>query len=195
LKIFSALYAWTLKWAEHKLAPRILALLTFAESVFFPVPPDVLLAPMVLAKPNKAWYLATLTTTASVVGGVVGYALGYYMFEPWIQPLITELGWQGKFDQVVHWFEAWGVWVVFIAGFSPIPYKLFTLSAGLLQMAFIPFLLVSAIGRGMRFFLVAGIIKWGGEAMEHKLKQYIDIIGWLVVALIIVAFLIMHFFK
>jgi membrane protein YqaA with SNARE-associated domain len=189
VKIFSVLYEWTLKWAEHKFAPRILALLTFAESVFFPIPPDVLLAPMVLAQREKAWRFATLTTVASVIGGVVGYGLGYLMFEPWIQPLITEFGYQARFDKAMTWFSEWGVWVVFIAGFSPIPYKLFTLSAGFLQMAFLPFLLASAIGRGMRFFLVAGVIRWGGAPMEQKIRQWVDVLGWLVVAAIVIAYI------
>ena len=190
MKIFSALYEWTLRWAEHKFAPRILALLTVAESVFFPIPPDVLLAPMVLTKPEKAWSLALLTTVSSVIGGVIGYCLGYFMFEPWIQPLITEFGYQARFDKIMQWFEEWGIWIVFLAGFSPIPYKLFTVSAGLLQMAFLPFLLVSAIGRGMRFFMVAGLIKWGGEPMEKKLRQWVDILGWLIVALILIVYVI-----
>lgn len=190
MKIFSALYEWTLRWAEHKFAPRILALLTFSESVFFPIPPDVLLAPMVLAKPHKAWSLASLTTVSSVVGGIVGYWLGYLMFEPWIQPLITEFGYQARFDTAMSWFDKWGIWVVFLAGFSPIPYKLFTVSAGFLQMAFLPFLLASAIGRGMRFFMVAGLIKWGGAAMEEKLRRYVDILGWLLVFLIVCAYLL-----
>lgn len=188
MKIFSALYEWTLKWAEHKFAPRILAVLTFAESVFFPIPPDVLLAPMVLAQRDKAWRFATITTIASVLGGIVGYGLGYLMFEPWIN-LITEFGYQARFDKAMLWFSDWGVWVVFIAGFSPIPYKLFTVSAGFLNMAFIPFLLASTIGRGMRFFLVAGIIRWGGAAMEQKIKQWIDVLGWLVVGAIIIAYI------
>jgi membrane protein YqaA with SNARE-associated domain len=190
VKIFSTLYQWTLRWAEHKFAPHILAILTFAESVFFPIPPDVLLAPMVLAKPKNAWKLAGLTTIASVIGGVVGYSLGYLMFEPWIQPIIVEFGYQARFDKIMLWFSEWGVWVVFLAGFSPIPYKLFTVSAGFLQMAFLPFLLVSAVGRGMRFFLVAGLIKWGGASMEKKLRQYIDILGWGLVGLIIIAYLL-----
>jgi len=190
MSIFSAIYDWTLKWAEHKFAPRMLAILTFAESVFFPIPPDVLLAPMVLAKPEKAWYLASLTTVSSILGGVVGYVLGYLMFEPWIQPLITEFGYQERFDIAMTWFSNWGVWVVFIAGFSPIPYKLFTVSAGFLQMAFIPFLLASAVGRGMRFFLVAGLIQWGGSAMEKNLRKWIDVLGWGLVALIIIAYFI-----
>ena len=189
MKIFSALYEWTLKWAEHKFAPRILAILTFAESVFFPIPPDVLLAPMVLAQRDKAWRFATITTIASVLGGIVGYGLGYLMFEPWIQPLITEFGYQARFDKAMLWFSEWGVWVVFIAGFSPIPYKLFTVSAGFLNMAFLPFLLASSIGRGMRFFLVAGVIRWGGAPMEQKIRQWVDVLGWLVVSAIIIAYI------
>jgi len=192
MKIFTPLYEWTLKWAEHKFAPRILALITFAESVFFPIPPDVLLAPMVLAKPKKAWKYATLTTIASVIGGGVGYALGYYMFEPWIQPLLIEWGKKEAFDQVMLWFNEWGIWLVFIAGFSPIPYKLFTLSAGFLQMAFIPFLIASTISRGLRFFLVAGIIYWGGEKMEDNIRQWVDVLGWLVVVLLVIAYLLLR---
>jgi membrane protein YqaA with SNARE-associated domain len=189
VKIFSALYEWTLKWAEHNFAPRILAILTFAESIFFPIPPDVLLAPMVLAQRDKAWRFATITTVASVLGGMVGYGLGYLMFEPWIQPLITEFGYQARFDKAMLWFSEWGVWVVFIAGFSPIPYKLFTVSAGFLNMAFLPFLLASSIGRGMRFFLVAGVIRWGGAPMEQKIRQWVDVLGWLVVSAIIIAYI------
>lgn len=192
MKIFTALYDWTIKWAKHKFAPVILAIITFAESVFFPIPPDVLLAPMVVAKRRKAWFYASLTTVASVLGGVAGYALGYYMFEPWIQPLISEWGKQEVFNKAVFWFQEWGVWVVFIAGFSPIPYKVFTVSAGFLQMAFLPFILVSAVGRGMRFFLVAGLIYAGGEQVEQKLRKWVDILGWLLVALIIIVYLVLR---
>ncbi|WDE06395.1 DedA family protein [Thalassomonas viridans] len=189
MRIFSALYEWTMRWAEHKLAPKALAVLTFAESVFFPIPPDVLLAPMVLAKPKRAWSLAALTTVSSVIGGIVGYVLGYLMFEPWIQPVITEFGYQARFDEVTDWFTRWGFWVVFLAGFTPIPYKLFTVSAGFLQMAFLPFLFASAVGRGMRFFLVAGLIQWGGEKMEQQLRKWVDALGWGVVALALIVYL------
>ncbi len=192
MKLFSAIYDWTLKWAEHKFAPIMLSVLTFAESVFFPIPPDVLLAPMVLAKPEKAWQFASLTTVSSILGGTVGYLLGYLMFEPWIQPLIHEFGYQHRFDTAMAWFSEWGVWVVFVAGFSPIPYKLFTVSAGFLQMAFLPFLLISAIGRGLRFFLVAGLIKWGGSAMEKSLRTWIDVLGWGLISLIIIAYFILR---
>jgi membrane protein YqaA with SNARE-associated domain len=192
MKIFSALYDWTLKWAKHKFAPYILAVLSFTESVIFPIPPDVLLAPMVLSKPEKAWRFAGLTTIASVIGGMCGYVLGYLMFEPWIQPIINELGYQHRLDQVMGWFSHYGVWIVFIAGFSPIPYKLFTVSAGFLNMAFIPFIIASAIGRGMRFFLVAGLIKWGGSTMEQKLREWVDRLGWAIVIIIAIVFLILR---
>jgi membrane protein YqaA with SNARE-associated domain len=192
MKIFSALYDWTIKWAKHKFAPRILALLTFAESVFFPIPPDVLLAPMVLAKPQKAWSFASITTIFSVLGGAVGYLLGYFMFEPWIQPIITEVGYQHRLDSIMAWFNEYGIWIVFIAGFSPVPYKLFTVSAGFLHMAFLPFLLVSAISRGMRFFLVAGLLKWGGAEMEAKLRKWVDVLGWGLVLLIAFVYIILE---
>lgn len=180
-----------MKWAEHRFAPVVLSLLTFAESVFFPIPPDVLLAPMVLSKPDRAWRLATLTTISSVIGGVVGYCLGYMMFEPVIQPLLIEYGYMAKFDRAMAWFQEYGVWVVFLAGFSPIPYKVFTLSAGFLQMLFIPFLIASTIGRGMRFFLVAGLIKWGGKRMETKIRESIDVIGWSVVILAAILYFVL----
>lgn len=190
INIFSKLYEKTLTWAEHKFAPRYLALLSFAESVFFPIPPDVLLAPMVLSKPKKAWRFAGITTLFSVLGGIVGYALGYFMFEPWIQPMIIEMGYQATVDKAMSWFADYGLWVVFLAGFSPIPYKVFTVSAGFLQMAFLPFLLASAIGRGMRFYIVAGLIRWGGKAVENKLKKWIDTLGMIIVGLIVIGYLI-----
>ncbi|WP_284298173.1 YqaA family protein [Thalassotalea loyana] len=189
MKIFSKLYEWTMQWAEHKFAPRALAFLTFIESIIFPIPPDVLLAPMVLSKPEKAWNFATIATVSSVLGGALGYLLGAWMFEPIIEPVINQLGWAHKLEQVMLWFEQWGVWVVFIAGFSPIPYKLFTVSAGFLGLAFIPFLIASTIGRGMRFFLVAGLIKLGGKEMESKIRQWIDVIGWVVVLLIVAVYI------
>lgn len=151
MKIFSPLYDWTLRWAKHKFAPAMLGFISFIESIFFPIPTDVMLAPMVLAEQKKAWRYAAIATVTSVLGGAVGFWLGYFMFEPWIQPIIAEIGYQDKLDKVMAWFSEWGLWVVFIAGFSPVPYKLFTVSAGFLHMAFLPFFIASAISRGMRF--------------------------------------------
>ncbi|WP_412971947.1 YqaA family protein [Glaciecola sp. MF2-115] len=190
MRIFETCYDLCLKWAQHKHAEKYLAGLSLSESMFFPVPPDVMLAPMALSQPLKAWRFAAITTIASVIGGILGYALGYFAFESLIQPLVIELGYQDKLSKATAWFAEYGVWVVFLAGFSPIPYKVFTISAGFLQMALLPFIIASAIGRGLRFFLVAALMKYGGPMMERKLKKYIEIIGWGTVVLAVVLYLV-----
>ncbi len=184
MQLFSGLYNKVLGWSGHRHAPGYLAVLSFAESSFFPVPPDVMLAPMVLAKPDKGWSFALLTSIASVLGGVAGYLIGYYAFDL-VSPLMKEFGYWDSYLTTKDWFDEWGFWVVFLAGFSPIPYKIFTIGAGAVALSFFPFLIASIIGRSARFFLVAAIIIFGGENMEHLLKKYIDIIGWTVVALVV----------
>lgn len=138
MNFFSSLYDRVMNWSRHRLASWYLAVLSFSESVFFPIPPDVMLAPMALARPKQAWYYAFLTSIASILGGIVGYYLGYALFEPVVQPAIDYMGYQAKFETITQWFEQWGIWIVFIAGFSPIPYKLFTVTAGVLSMALLP---------------------------------------------------------
>jgi len=190
LKIFSAMYKWTMKAARHKYASYYLSFMSFAESVFFPIPVDIMLAPMALAKPQRAWYYAMLATVFSVIGGIVGYYLGYALYDSFVQPIIESVGYQDKLLTAESWFKNYGIWVVFIASFTPVPYKVFTITAGIMHMAFLPFVIVSIVGRGLRFFLVSGLMRWGGEAMENKLKVYIDRIGWAVVGLIVVLFII-----
>lgn len=185
MRIFSSLYDRMMVWSRHRHAPWYLSGLSFAESSFFPIPPDVMLAPMSMAKPQKAWRYAALTTIASVLGGLLGWMIGHFAFEL-IAPLVTEGGrYAEPFVAAETWFDEWGVWAIFIAGFSPIPYKVFTISAGVLHMALIPFLIASAIGRGTRFFLVAAVMSWGGERMEATLRQYVDRLGWIMVILVI----------
>lgn len=190
MRIFQWMYDKALVWAKHRHAQRYLFGLSFTESVIFPIPPDVMLAPMALAQPDKAWRLAWLTTLASLLGGIVGYWLGFLLYEPVVLPFIEYMGYQDAFALVERWFSQYGVWVVFIAGFSPIPYKLFTVGAGLMQMAFLPFVLASFIGRASRFFLVAGLMYWGGEKMQTKLRDIVDVLGWGTVALAGIAYLI-----
>jgi membrane protein YqaA with SNARE-associated domain len=194
VNFFSKLYEMVLIWSKHRLAPVYLSILSFAESVFFPIPPDVMLAPMALSKPEKAWRFAFYTSVASVLGGMVGYLLGSLLFEPVVQPLLVSFGYEDKFATIGEWFKEWGIWVVFLAGFSPIPYKLFTITAGVMQMAFLPFVIVSAISRSLRFYLVAGLMKWGGKPMEEKLRLYVDRIGWGVVILAVLVFVIVKVF-
>ena len=174
-----------MKWARHRRAPWYLGGLSFAESSFFPIPPDVMLAPMSLAQPARAWWFALLTTLTSVAGGVLGYLIGMYAFEL-IEPWLRETRYWDKYLLAQAWFDRWGFWAVFLAGFSPIPYKVFTIAAGAIAMALGPFVLASLIGRGARFFLVAGLMAWGGERMEITLRRYVDRIGWATVALVVV---------
>ncbi len=176
-------------WSRHPHAPRYLGALSFAESSFFPIPPDVMLAPMALARPERAWSYALLTTLASVIGGALGYLIGLLAFDL-IEPLLHRAGYWEHYQAVGVWFQRWGFWAVLLAGFSPIPYKLFTIAAGVIAMSFPLFMLASLVGRGTRFFLVAGLMKWGGARMEQGLRRYIDRIGWLSVVLLVVIYLL-----
>jgi len=183
--MFQKLYDKTLQLSKHRHAAKYLCTLSFAESSFFPVPPDVMLAPMALAQPDKAFRFALLTTIASVLGGMFGYAIGYFLFdriEPWLQ---TTHYWE-SYLIAQNWFKDWGFWAVFVAGFSPIPYKVFTIAAGAMNMVLLPFVLASVIGRGGRFFLVAMLLAAGGAKLESKLREYMDRLGWATVALVVI---------
>lgn len=159
-----------MRWSRHRHAPWYLGGVSFAESSFFPIPPDVMLAPMSLANPARAWRFALLTTLASVAGGLFGYAIGYFAFDA-LEPWLRESRYWDSYQLAVAWFGEWSFWVVFIAGFSPIPYKVFTIAAGALSMALLPFTLASLIRRGGRFFLVAGLMKWGGASHHRPLGR------------------------
>ncbi|MDO8299039.1 YqaA family protein [Lacisediminimonas sp.] len=183
MKLFSPIYRRAMAWSRHPHAPWYLGAMSFAESSFFPIPPDVMLAPMCLADPRRAWFLALLTTLTSVAGGLFGYAIGYFAMDallPWLQ---ASSYWPA-YQIAVDWFQRWGFWAVFIAGFSPIPYKVFTIAAGALSMLLLPFTLASIVGRGLRFFMVAGLMAWGGARMESLLHRYIDRLGWAMVGLV-----------
>jgi membrane protein YqaA with SNARE-associated domain len=192
MKIFTPLYDRVMAWSRHRRAPQFLAGLSFAESSFFPIPPDVMLAPMALARPDRAWYFALITTVASVLGGIAGYLLGWLAFDM-IEPFLRDSRYWATYERAGSWFEMWGFWAIFIAGFSPIPYKLFTLSAGVMVMPFLPFVIASLIGRGARFFLVAAVMRWGGAKMEQTLRSYIDRLGWLTLGLIVILYLLVQF--
>lgn len=187
-RFFGRLYDLSLEWAAHPRAPGILSGLSFAESSFFPVPPDVMLAPMCLARPAKAWLFAALCTASSVLGGVLGYLIGRLAFH-WIEPWLMASSYADVFLGAVQSFERWGAIYILLAGFTPIPYKVFTIGAGVVGMPVIPFLLGSTIGRGARFFLVAGLIRLLGERGAARLRHWVDTIGWAVLVLAGVGFL------
>lgn len=183
------MYDKTMSLSRHPKAPWYLGGLSFAESSFFPIPPDVMLAPMSLAHPKKAWQYALITTLASVFGGVLGYLIGVFAFH-WVEPLLRDYGYYSHYLHARQWFADWGFWAIFVAGFSPIPYKVFTITAGVVSMAFFPFVAASFIGRGARFFLVSTLMARGGKKMEKTLRQYIDILGWITIGIIVSAILI-----
>ena len=178
-------------WSKHKYAPYYLYLTAFAESIFWPIPVDIMLAPMALAKRALAWRFALGATIFSVLGGAVGYYIGYALYDPVVMPFVDLMGYQDKMATAQNWFSEWGIMVIFIASFTPIPFKVFTITAGIMGMMFIPFLLTALIGRGLRFFLVAGIMVVGGEKMESKLSKYIDILGWGTIVLAVILYFIL----
>ena len=182
MKLFESLYEKVIGWSRHPHAERYLGAMSFAESSFFPIPPDVMLIPMCVADRKKAWRFALVTTITSLLGGIAGYAIGYFLFEA-VKPLLVDLGYWEAYLKGKDWFEDWGVWAVLIAGFSPIPYKVFTIAAGVAVLNLPGFIIASFIGRGARFFLVAGLVVAGGERMESLIRQYVERLGWAVVVL------------
>ena len=185
MRIFASLYDRVLEWSRHRYAERYLGVLSFAESSFFPVPVDVMLAPMCLADRKKAWRYASIATVFSVIGGVAGYAIGVVGFEM-LEPWLAESHYWAAYETSREWFDRYGVWVIFVAGFSPIPYKVFTIAAGVAAINLPLFVIASVIGRGARFFLVASLIVWGGDRLETTLQNHVERIGWAVVALVVV---------
>ena len=147
-----------------------------------------MLVPMALAQPEKGWRFAAGTTLASVVGGAAGYVSGRIAADA-VNPVLQSVGYWDEYLLAMEWFAAWGFLAVLGAGFSPIPYKVFTIAAGALHMMFPLFILASFVGRGSRFFLVAGLIRWGGRPMERKLRKHVDLLGWISIALLVLLYL------
>jgi len=193
MALFSPIYERVMQWSRHRHAERYLAAMSFAESSFFPIPVDVMLAPMVLAARERWIRLATIATLFSVLGGLAGYAIGYVLFDA-IEPWLRESHYWGAYETSRRWFDEYGVWVVFVAGFSPIPYKVFTIAAGVAVLNLPAFLIGSIIGRAGRFFLVAGLVRAGGQRFEDSLSKHVERIGWTVVFITaaIIAWLMMR---
>jgi len=193
MRLFEPLYERVLKWSRHPHAERYLAGLSFAEASFFPIPVDVMLAPMCLADTGKWVRYAVIATVFSVLGGFAGYAIGYGMFEA-IEPWLRESHYWEAYETSRRWFDDYGIWVVFVAGFSPIPYKVFTIAAGVAALNLPGFFFASLISRGARYFLVAGLIRLAGERFESSLSRHIERVGWatVVVTAIVIAWLMMR---
>lgn len=199
MKIFSYLYEVCIQLAKHPRAPLFLCINSFIESIFWPIPPDVMLAPMCLARPQRALHYALLTVITSVLGAVCGYYLGYFIYDPYIADLIAWLNYTDAMQTVRSWYVMeYGILMIFVGAFTPVPYKVIAVTSGVVaaesmastgsvgMINIVNFVLVSIVGRGLRFFLEAGLIKWGGARMEKALRRYIDRIGWACIILVVI---------
>ena len=188
MKIFGALYNRVMHWSRHRLAMRYLAAVSFAESSFFPVPTVVMLAPMVLANRRRAWRLATLATVTSVAGGVFGYFIGYALFDEIGRPIIAFYNAGESFESLRNWFGVYGVWLVLLAGVTPIPYKIFTIASGL------PRLIINIIYRRVNhrsrnaIFLVAWLLWFGGEKLERVIVKWMEPLGWSLLVIVVASY-------
>lgn len=178
------LYDWVFSLARHRHATRSLAVVAFSESSFFPIPPDVMLAPMVLAKPERAYFYATICTIASVIGGIAGYAIGFFL-EPVGMAILAALGKAGTFEASKELFQDYGAWVILIKGATPIPYKLISISAGIFQFSLGLFIALSVVTRAARFFLVAFVLKRWGPRMLKIIERRLALFTVLLVLLMI----------
>ncbi len=191
MKIFKPLYERAIQWARHPRAPALLTGLSFIEAIIFPVMPEVMLAPMSLAQPRRALWFATISLIGSLAGALVGYALGHFAFAA-LQPVIEWLGWSARIDaQVLHLREVvaespWrAFWLLVLAGFTPIPLKIFTWASGIVGVPLIPFFASMLVGRGKRVYLVAGAIRLGGARAEAALHRWIEPVGWIASVLLL----------
>lgn len=184
------LYHWMLDRAASKKAVPSLAVVSFAESSFFPIPPDVMLIPMCLARPEKAFYYAFVCTLASVAGGIAGYAIGYLLYETVGQWIIGMYGYAGKMDQLRAFYDKWGWASVLIGGLTPVPFKLITILSGLLEYNFMLFVVFSVIARGARFFALAGVLYFWGEPIKAFIDRYFAILTVLFAVMLIGGFVV-----
>ena len=170
------LYDWTMSLAGHRHAMVALFVVAFAESSFFPIPPDVLIIPMVLAAREKAWRIAMVCTVGSVLGGGAGYGIGALLFEAIGNPVLAFYGYADKFVHFQSLYNEWGAWIVFTAGLSPIPYKVFTIASGATDLNFVVFMVASILSRGLRFFLVAALFWKFGSPVRSFIEKYLGLL-------------------
>jgi membrane protein YqaA with SNARE-associated domain len=186
------LYNWVIHFADTKHGPLALFIFSFAESSFFPVPPDVLLAPLTLGAPKKWFRFALACSVASVLGGIFGYYIGLFVWESishWVFNNMQVVGFTPEnFQKFENWYEKYDFWIVFACGFTPLPYKVCTISAGIAQIFFPAFLIASTVSRSARFFLVAGLFRWKGEKIRPFVEKYFNWLSLLFVILLIGGF-------
>jgi len=186
MRPFYTLYNKILEWSSSRFAVIWLATISFLESSILPWPiQDFLLASMSLKNRSKAFYFAAICTIASVLGGIAGYYIGVYAIVK-IGPILANLGYESKIELLESYFETWDIWFILVAGFSPIPYKLFTITAGILGMSIFPFIALSLISRGARYFLISYLVRKFGKRADAWLNKYIDRLGYALIVIIVV---------
>lgn len=183
------LYDWTMGLAAHPHALVALAAISFIESSVFPIPPDVLLIPMVLAARERAWLIAGVCTVASVVGGYAGYAIGLFLYETLGHPILEFYGALDQFERFRELYNEWGGWIVGMAGFTPFPYKVITIASGVTELDPVTFGIASALSRGARFFLVAALLWRFGPPIRRFVEANLPTLAWLFFALLLGGFL------
>lgn len=189
------IYDWMMRTAAGPRAPHALAAVSFAESSFFPIPPDVMLIPMILTDRTKAWRYATIATIASVIGGAAGYAIGYFLFQAIGKPILAFYGHSGSLDQVFAWFKEWGVWILIAKGWTPFPYKVLTILAGAAEMSLLPFMAASIVARAMRFYLVATLLYFFGEPIRNFIEKRLTLVTTVFVVLLVGGFVAIKYLK
>lgn len=182
------LYDWTMDLAGHKRAPQALFWVAFVESSFFPIPPDVMLMPMVLARRLKAWVYASIATVGSVLGGVAGYLIGLLLFDVLGRPLVELYGYGEKFAEFASSYNEYGALIVFFFGVTPFPYKVITIASGVTQLNIVVFVLASIAARGLRFFLVSGLLYWFGPPIRDFIEQRLGLVTTVFLVLLIGGF-------
>ncbi|MBR2534951.1 MAG: DedA family protein [Hyphomicrobium sp.] len=181
-------YDWMMRKAADEKAPWALGVVSFIESSFFPIPPDVMLIPMVMANRQKAWWYATIATVTSVLGGLLGYAIGYYLYEAVGIPILEFYGKANALDSFIAFVHDYGVPAVIIKGMTPIPYKVVTIAAGVAKMDLLAFIGASIIARAMRFYLVAGLLYFFGEPIRDFIEKRLTLVTTLFVVLLVGGF-------
>lgn len=181
-------YHWTLSWADHPHAKIALFLIALIESSVFPIPPDILLIALALGRPDHSFRFAAVSTAGSTVGAAVGYLIGMALFAAVAMPVINFYGIMPQFEMAQGWFEAYGVAIILIAGFSPIPFKVFTIAAGAFGLPFLWFMLASLVSRGARFYLEAALLHWGGPRLRELVERHFEWITIAVTVLVVAGF-------
>lgn len=187
------LYKKTLELADHPKALWFLAIISFAESSFFPIPPDVLLLPMILAAPTRAWKIAFVCSVSSVLGGIFGYIIGAYFFDVVGQPIVDLYHLQAQFERFRGLYNEYGAIIVAVAGFSPIPYKVFTIASGVTNLDITTFILASAVSRSARFFLVALLLWKFGDPIKEFVERHLAKLAMLFCVLLVGAFVMLKY--